>query len=64
MIIWVFHLTIENYKYYQMKLNVIKNEAQYDAYLEWADRMFDKGVAPDSTEGESLQVALLLIKQY
>jgi HTH-type transcriptional regulator / antitoxin HigA len=47
-----------------MKLKVIKTKKDYQAYLNWADEMFDKKVAPSSPEGEELQVALLLIKQY
>ena len=47
-----------------MKLKVIKTEADYNIYLEWVDEMFEKNVTPSSREGEKLQVALLLIKQY
>jgi HTH-type transcriptional regulator / antitoxin HigA len=47
-----------------MELNLIKNEQQYEEYLEWVDVMFDKKVSPDSPEGKKLEVALFLIKQY
>lgn len=47
-----------------MELKVIKNEEQYQEYLNWVDVMFDKQISPDTREGEMLQVALLLIKQY
>lgn len=47
-----------------MKLKVIKNKKEYGAYLDWVDEMFDKKVKPNTSEGETLQVALLLIKQY
>jgi HTH-type transcriptional regulator/antitoxin HigA len=47
-----------------MELKVIKNLQQYNQYLEWVDTMFDKKVKAESTEGEKLQVVLLLIKQY
>ena len=47
-----------------MELKVIKSEKQYQEYLDWVDTMFDKQVRPDSREGEKVQVALLLIKQY
>lgn len=47
-----------------MELKVIKNEKQYQEYLDWVDELFDKKLSPDSKEGEMLQVALLLIKQY
>jgi HTH-type transcriptional regulator / antitoxin HigA len=47
-----------------MELKVIKNDEHYHEYLNWVDEMFDKQVKPDTKEGEILQVALLLIKQY
>jgi HTH-type transcriptional regulator/antitoxin HigA len=47
-----------------MKLSIIKSEKQYDAYLDWVDTLFDKNIDPNSAEGEKLQIALLLIKQY
>ena len=47
-----------------MKLKVIKTKKEYQAYLIWVDELFDKKVAFNSPEGEDLQVALLLIKQY
>lgn len=47
-----------------MKLKPIKTKKEYEAYLGWVDELFDKKVKPDSAEGEELQVALLLIKQY
>ncbi len=47
-----------------MQLKTIKTKKDYEAYLEWVDAMFDKKVKPSSPDGEKLQVALLLIKQY
>jgi HTH-type transcriptional regulator/antitoxin HigA len=47
-----------------MELRIIKSEEQYEEYLEWIDKQFDKKVKPDSPMGEKVQVALLLIKQY
>jgi HTH-type transcriptional regulator/antitoxin HigA len=47
-----------------MELRLIKTEAQYEEYLEWVDKQFDRKVKPDSPTGEKVQVALLLIKQY
>jgi HTH-type transcriptional regulator/antitoxin HigA len=47
-----------------MELRLIKTEAQYEEYLEWVDKQFDRKVKPDSQTGEKVQVALLLIKQY
>ncbi len=47
-----------------MKLKVIKTKKEYEGYLAWVDELFDKKVHKNSPEGEDLQVALLLIKQY
>jgi HTH-type transcriptional regulator / antitoxin HigA len=47
-----------------MELKIIKTKKQYLEYLDWVDKMFDKKVKPNTPEGEKLQVALLLIKQY
>ena len=47
-----------------MELKIIKTKDQYDEYLDWTDAMFDKKVKSDTSEGEMLQVVLLLIKQY
>jgi HTH-type transcriptional regulator/antitoxin HigA len=47
-----------------MELKIIKSEEQYQEYLNWVDAMFDKKVRPDTQDGEKVQVALLLIKQY
>jgi len=47
-----------------MKLKIIKTKRQYQEYLDWIDKMFDKKLRPNTAEGEKLQIALLLIKQY
>ncbi len=47
-----------------MQLKTITTKKEYNAYLEWVDDLFDKKVKPNSSEGEKLKVALLLIKQY
>ena len=47
-----------------MKLKIIKTQKEYDRYLEWVDEMFDKKTKLNTPEGDALQVALLLIKQY
>ena len=47
-----------------MELKLIKTKKQYDAYLDWVDAMFDKKVRPNTPEGNKVEVALLLIKQY
>ncbi len=48
----------------KMELKIIKSKEQYQEYLNWVDAMFDKQVGSYTQEGEMLQVALLLIKQY
>jgi HTH-type transcriptional regulator / antitoxin HigA len=47
-----------------VKLKIIKTKKEYESCLAWADEMFDKKVKPNSEEGETLQIMLLLIKQY
>ena len=47
-----------------MKLKQIKTEKEYNSYLEWVDEAFDKKIKSNTSEGEKLQVALLLIKDY
>jgi HTH-type transcriptional regulator/antitoxin HigA len=47
-----------------MKLKIIKTKQEYDSYLDWVNKMFDKKVKKNTSEGEKLQIALLLIKQY
>lgn len=47
-----------------MILKPIKTEAEYDALMDWVDEQFDLRVKPDSPQGETLQIALLLIKAY
>jgi HTH-type transcriptional regulator / antitoxin HigA len=47
-----------------MQLRIIKTKKQYQEYLDWVDKQFDNHVKPDSPQGEKVQVALLLIKQY
>ena len=47
-----------------MELKIIKTQKQYQQYLDWTDKMFDKKVKSNTAEGEKLQVVLLLIKQF
>jgi HTH-type transcriptional regulator/antitoxin HigA len=47
-----------------MKLRPLKTDKDYENLLSWIDGKFDKKVKMNSPEGESLQIALLLIKQY
>lgn len=47
-----------------MKLKSIKSKKDYQIYLDWVDKQFDRKIKPASAEGEILQIVLLLIKQY
>ena len=47
-----------------MELRIIKTKKQYQEYLNWIDKQFDAQVKLDSSLGEKVQVALLLVKQY
>ena len=47
-----------------MKLKPLKTKKEYNDLLEWIDQLFDKKVKVNSPDGEQLQIALLLIKQY
>jgi len=47
-----------------MELKIIKNKKQYEECLDWVDEMFDKKIKANTSQGDKLQVALLLIKQY
>lgn len=47
-----------------MELKPIKNETEYDQFLEWIDSQFDAAPDPESPEGNKLQIALLLVKAY
>ncbi len=47
-----------------MILQIIKTDEQYQSLLEWIDLQFDLNHSLESREGQQLQIALLLIKQY
>lgn len=47
-----------------MELKPIKTDEEYELMLDWVDGQFDTKPAPDSPEGSTLQIALLLIKAY
>ena len=47
-----------------MDLQIINTEKEYHDLLNWVDEQFDLSLNPDSKEGQKLQIALLLIKQY
>lgn len=47
-----------------MELKPIKSDQEYETMLEWVDNQFDNKPHPDSSEGNTLQIALILIKAY
>lgn len=47
-----------------MELRPIKNDEAYEVMLGWVDEQFDKKPDPTSDAGNTLQIALLLIKAY
>ena len=47
-----------------MELKIIKTKKQYEQYLDWVNVQFEHKVKSNTPQGEKLQVALLLIKQY
>ena len=47
-----------------MELKIIKTKKQYQEYLDWIDKKFDAKIKVSGAEGEKVQVALLLVKQY
>ncbi len=47
-----------------MELKIIKTKKQYEQYLDWVNIQFEHKVKSNAPQGEKLQVALLLIKQY
>ena len=47
-----------------MELKIIQTKEQYEEFLDWVDILFEKKVKADTPQGNKLQVALLLIKQY
>jgi HTH-type transcriptional regulator/antitoxin HigA len=47
-----------------MRLKPIKSKKDYETYLGWVDKLFNKKVKINSPEGELLQVVLVLIKEY
>ena len=47
-----------------MELKIIKTKKQYKQWLEWVDVQFENKVKANTQQGEKLQIALLLIKQY
>lgn len=47
-----------------IELRLLKTKKQYQQLLTWIDEQFSKGVKPDTSSGDRLEIALLLIKKY
>ena len=47
-----------------IEIKPIKSERQYQQYLCWLDKMFDKKTKHGAKEREMMRVVLLLIKNY
>lgn len=47
-----------------MELKIIKTKKQYETYMQWLHESFEKGIKPSTPEGEKIQIALLVVKQY
>lgn len=47
-----------------MQLTKIKTEKQYQQYLTWVDKMFNKKITPNKEEGKKVKLALEFIKEY
>ena len=45
-------------------LKPIKTENEYESLLDWVDTQFDLGILPNTQDGDNLEMALLLIKDY
>lgn len=47
-----------------MKLKPVRSLTEYNDLLDWIDQQFESKVKINTTEGDNLQIALLLIKQF
>lgn len=47
-----------------MELKVIKTKKQYQIYLDWIDIQFDNKVKLNTSDGDKLQLALVLVKKF
>jgi HTH-type transcriptional regulator/antitoxin HigA len=47
-----------------MEINFIKNDAEYQHYLDWVDEQFNNKIPPNSENGKILEHVLCLIKNY
>ena len=57
-------ISLPEERYWNMELKIIKTKKQYEQSLDWVDAQFENKVKSNTPQGEKLQVALLLIKQY
>ena len=48
----------------RMEINFIKNDAEYQHYLDWVDEQFNNKISPNSENGKILEHVLCLIKNY
>lgn len=45
-------------------LRPVKSDSEYEELLDWVDAQFDSNVLPNTSKGDNLEMALLLIKDY
>ena len=57
-------ISLPEERYWNMELKIIKTKKQYEQSLDWVNAQFENKVKSNTPQGEKLQVALLLIKQY
>ena len=60
----MFLILLPEERYLNMEPRIIKTKKQYKQWLDWVDVQFENKVKSNTPQGEKLQVALLLIKQY
>ncbi len=47
-----------------MNLRTISNDIEHEKMLDWIDEQFEAGVQKGTSEGDLLEVALVLVKDY
>jgi HTH-type transcriptional regulator/antitoxin HigA len=57
-------ISLPEERYWNMELKIIKTKKQYEQSLDWVNAQFENKVKSNTPQGEKLQVAVLLIKQY
>lgn len=48
----------------EIDLKPIRSREDYGKFLDWIDEQFDNGIEPNTPEGDQLEIALLLVKDY